>query len=111
MKLIIASEDDPLRSTTVNPQLKPWEYGNRRVGRPRRKSATEAADLLWKQPRGTHDTADLDLTLTAHRHQIFNLAQTVSRCKQKQSHRTSTTNNFGSGWSEAPVTPTRPKRK
>ena len=77
------------------------------MGKPRRKWATEAPDLLWKQQRGTHETADLDLNLTAHRHQISNLAQAVSRCKQKDSHRTSTTNNFGPYGSEVPVTPTR----
>ena len=75
-KLIIANNDNPVKSTTLNPELQAWEHANRRVGRPKMKWATEAANSLWEAMEG--GATKLNLLDMTHRNRLVEMAQTYA---------------------------------
>eukprot|EP00959_Pyramimonas_sp_CCMP1952_P354671 7429442-Pyramimonas_sp.AAC.1 len=73
-RLISAPATDPVASCTFDPHtLNPWDYGPKRVGRPRKAGEWYelTADTLWRTsvvpPRPWLEDTALDLTLAHHR--------------------------------------------
>lgn len=86
-KLVAAEPHDPVRATNLTVQLRPWIYGNRRVGAPKAKWAAEAAKQYWTHIRShlPTDMQDQELNLDNPRHvQVVTEIARERRQKEEQ---------------------------